>query len=319
MTRGGGGERIEVPRALAGVRLDRAVALLLDISRTAATRLIAEGGVRRGGEAVTDRRLLLEAGETIELDRDLTETVATTSGQTVVAEDIPLEIVYLDEDLVVVDKPAGLVVHPGAGRRSGTLVAGLVARFPEIASLSDEVGGAPERPGVVQRLDKDTSGLLVVARSPRAYHSLVAQLSSRSVERAYLALVLGAPTAERGVVDAPLGRSEEDPTKMAVSARGREARTHYEVRRRFSRPIGASLIELRLETGRTHQIRVHLAAIGHPVLGDRRYGGVRGSAPVRRPMLHAARLGFAHPASGEMVRFESALPDDFTDALALFA
>lgn len=313
MTTAEGGE-VEVPRALAGVRLDRALSLLLGISRAAATRLVAEGGVTRAGRPLTDRSLPLEAGEVIVVDDALVPAGGSPKRSAVSPEDLPLEIVHLDDDLVVVDKPAGLVVHPGAGQARGTLVAGLVARFPEIAALATEEGASPERPGIVQRLDKDTSGLLVVARSPRAYRALVSQLSARSVERAYLALVLGSPTAERGVVDAPIGRSEEDATRMAVSPRGREARTHYEVRERFTEPLEASLLELRLETGRTHQIRVHLAAIGHPLLGDSRYGGSRGALPLGRPMLHAARLGFVHPASGERVRFASEPPEDFTAA-----
>src|SRR5439155_23772111 len=172
----------------------------------------------------------------------------------------------------VVDKPPDLVVHPGAGNAAGTMVAGLLARFPELAGV-----GEADRPGVVHRLDKGTSGLLVVARTPAAYESLVGQLSSRSVERRYRTLVWGWPEPTTGLVDAPIGRSRRDPTRMAVAAGGREARTGYETERRYHEPVEAALLECRLETGRTHQIRVHLAAIGHPVVGDARYRGARSS------------------------------------------
>jgi 23S rRNA pseudouridine1911/1915/1917 synthase len=168
----------------------------------------------------------------------------------------------------------------------------------------------------VHRLDKGTSGLLVVARTQVAYEALVEQLSSRTVERVYEALVWGHPEPPTGVVDAPIGRSRRDPTRMAVSSTGREARTRYEVRQRFTQPIDASLLECRLETGRTHQIRVHLAAIDHPIVGDPRYRGARTSFPMPRMFLHAHRLAFTHPGSGERVTFESPLPADLADVLA---
>jgi 23S rRNA pseudouridine1911/1915/1917 synthase len=218
--------------------------------------------------------------------------------------------VYADDDVIVVDKPQLLVVHPGAGNATGTMVAGLLARFPELHGV-----GEPERPGIVHRLDKGTSGLLVVARTAAAYESLVEQLSTRTVERRYLALVWGAPSPATGVVDAPIGRSRRDPTRMAVSATGREARTRYEVQRRFVEPIDASLLECRLETGRTHQIRVHLGAIGHPVVGDPRYRGARASFAVPRMFLHAHALAFDHPRTHERVSFESPLPADLQGVL----
>ncbi|HET9092875.1 MAG TPA: RluA family pseudouridine synthase, partial [Acidimicrobiales bacterium] len=195
-------------------------------------------------------------------------------------------------------------------------VAGLLARYPELAALPGEGAGATERPGIVHRLDKDTSGLLVVARTASSYRSLVGQLKRRSMGRGYLAVVVGHLGAPAGVVDAPIGRSPEDPTVMAVSGAGREARTAYRVLRRASEPLEATVIEATLETGRTHQIRVHLAAIGHPVLGDRRYGGARGAMPLRRPMLHAARLELEHPATGERLVFEAEPPEDLREVLA---
>jgi 23S rRNA pseudouridine1911/1915/1917 synthase len=213
--------------------------------------------------------------------------------------------------VIVVDKPQALVVHPGAGNARGTMAAGLLARYPELAGV-----GEPDRPGIVHRLDKGTSGLLVVARTPAAYDSLVGQLSSRTVERRYLALVWGVPEPATGLVDAPIGRSKRDPTRMAVSSSGREARTRYEVLQPFTQPIEAALIECRLETGRTHQIRVHLAAIEHPIVGDPRYRGKRASFATPRTFLHAHALAFDHPATGERVSFSSPLPEDLTEVLA---
>jgi 23S rRNA pseudouridine1911/1915/1917 synthase len=224
---------------------------------------------------------------------------------------VVVHVVYEDTDVVVVDKPPGLVVHPGAGNPTGTLVNGLVARFPEIADVGD-----PARPGIVHRLDKGTSGLLVVARSPAAYGVLVDQLAHRSVERRYTTLVWGRPEPATGVIDAPVGRSARDPTRMTVSSRGRDARTHYHVERAYRSPALVTLLDCRLETGRTHQVRVHLAAIHHPVVGDSRYGGKREPIAAPRPLLHARALSFAHPVSGARVEVESALPEDFRAVLA---
>ena len=194
---------------------------------------------------------------------------------------VPIVVVYEDDDLVVVDKPAGLVVHPGAGHRDGTLVNGLLARY-DLAAV-----GEPARPGIVHRLDRETSGLLVVARTPAAYDGLVRALAAHEVERRYDAVVVGAPESTHGTVDAPIGRSVRNPTRMAVRTGGREARTHYEVVDRYD---DTARLAVSLETGRTHQIRVHLAAIGHPVLGDPVYG--RTDPRIARPFLHAAELAF---------------------------
>ncbi len=305
---------LEVPAALAGMRLDRAVSFLTGMARAEAARLVQAGGARLGGEVVRESSRRLKDKELLLLDESLRAEPA--AADEVKAEGgIPFEVVYEDDDLIVVDKPVGVVVHPGAGNRSGTLVAGLLAAYPELAELPAAGAGQADRPGIVHRLDKETSGLVVVARSRRAHTSLTAQLASRSVSRRYRAILLGRLEAERGVVDAPIGRSEGDPTKMAVLATGKRARTHYEALGLFSSPLAASYAELSLETGRTHQIRVHMAAIGHPVLGDRRYGGRRGALAVGRPMLHAAALRLAHPASGQEMSFSSPLPDDFEEAL----
>jgi 23S rRNA pseudouridine1911/1915/1917 synthase len=216
-----------------------------------------------------------------------------------------IRVVHADEHVVVVDKPAGLVVHPGAGRATGTLVQGLLAVYPDVAGVGD-----PARPGVVHRLDQGTSGLLVVARTALAYTSLVGQLAARTVGRRYRALAWGRLEPDVGTIDAPVGRGSGDRTRMVVTTTGRDARTHYQVLGRYESPAPLTLLECRLETGRTHQVRVHLAAIGHPLVGDGRYGGSRSALPAARPFLHASRLVFDHPATGQRLQFEAPLPPD---------
>jgi 23S rRNA pseudouridine1911/1915/1917 synthase len=297
-----------VPAALEGERLDRVVALLTGLPRARSAELVADGGASLDGRPATARAERVVAGSTLEVEVP-DEEPADEAVRPDPSVEVPL--VHVDDTVLVVDKPPELVVHPGAGHRDGTLAAGLLARFPELA----EVGG-PDRPGIVHRLDRGTSGLLVVARTPAAYDDLVAQLAARSVERRYVALVLGVPEPRAGVVDAAIGRSPRDPTRMAVTATGRPARTHYRVEAVSDEPVPTARLSCRLETGRTHQVRVHLAAIGHPVVGDARYGGDRPSLPAPRPFLHAARLGFRHPATGEAVAFESPLPADLEEVLA---
>lgn len=297
---------VTVPATLAGERLDRAVALLTGLSRAAVAELVEAGRVRLDGEAVRLRSRRVREGEALEVDLP----AADTTGPCPPDPSVEVAVVHVDADVIVVDKPAGLVVHPGAGHRSGTLVQGLLARFPELAGVGD-----PARPGIVHRLDRGTSGLLVVARSSRAYTSLVAQLASRRVERVYVALVWGHPDAPEGVVDAPIGRALRDRTRMTVAEGGRAARTRYRVLAAYREPAPVSLLECRLETGRTHQIRVHLAAIGHPLVGDERYRGARAPLRIGRPFLHAAELTFDHPATGARVRFASPLPPELASVL----
>jgi 23S rRNA pseudouridine1911/1915/1917 synthase len=292
-----------VPEALAGERVDRAVALLTGWSRGEVQALVEAGAVLVGGVPV-GKSHRLQAGDVVEL------LDAPPAAEPPRADpDVEVCVRHADPDVLVVAKPAGTVVHPGAGHSRGTLVQGLLARYPEMAGVGD-----PFRPGIVHRLDRDTSGLLVVARTSRAYDALVRQLARRAVERRYLALVWGHLDAPRGVVDAPIGRSVARRTRMAVRDAGRPARTAYEVREEFPAP-SCSLLECRLETGRTHQVRVHLAAIGHPVVGDAAYGGRRDSLPLARPFLHAVALGFDHPATGARLRFEEPLPDDLEAVL----
>jgi 23S rRNA pseudouridine1911/1915/1917 synthase len=257
--------------------------------------------VRVDGSVATRGADRVHAGAQIEIEVAEQAEVEGPQGDA----GVELPVVHEDEHVVVIDKPAGLVVHPGAGHHGATVVNGLLARYPEIAEVGD-----PARPGIVHRLDQGTSGLLLVARSELAYHELVDQLAERSVERQYRTLVWGHLESPRGVIDAPIGRSPKHPTKMAVTERGKPARTRYEVAATFTEPVEVTELECRLETGRTHQIRVHLAAIGHSVVGDDRYHGVRQSLPCPRPFLHAERLGFTHPTTGERLTFSSDLPDD---------
>ncbi len=220
-------------------------------------------------------------------------------------------VVHEDDSVIVVDKPAGLVVHPGAGNRDGTLVNGLLARYPELAGV-----GNPDRPGIVHRLDAGSSGLLVVARTGAAVGALVTQFAAHTAGRRYQALVWGHPSAAHGIIDAPIGRDPGDPLKMALVAGGRPARTEYEVVARLAAPAAVALLACRLETGRTHQIRVHLAGIGHPLVGDSVYGDRRATLGLERPFLHAAELSFEHPATGARMTFTSPLPADLADLLA---
>jgi 23S rRNA pseudouridine1911/1915/1917 synthase len=296
---------MEVPALLAGVRVDRGVAMVADVSRTVAAELIAAGRVRVDEVAVTAGRRLLREGSRI------TVIVPEPGSDRVRAEGgVDFAVVHADPELVVIDKPAGLVVHPGAGHHDGTLVGGLLSRYPDIATLVDADVCPADRPGIVHRLDKGTSGLMVVARTEMAYTALVAQLADRTMRRRYLALVEGLVADDRGEIDAPIGRSTRTPTKMAVSSSGRSARTGYTVLERRSEPRELTLLELSLESGRTHQIRVHMAAIGHPVVGDARYGTPDRRLGSGRFFLHAGRLAFTHPGSHEPVEFSVPLPGD---------
>jgi len=298
-------QRIVVSAAEARERLDRLlVTHFPEHSRAEIQRWIDAGSVLVDGAVATSRTKVKE-GSRIEATP---LPPATTDAK---PEAIPLSILFEDEHLLVVDKPAGLVVHPGSGNLDGTLVQGLLARYPELATVGD-----PHRPGIVHRLDKGTSGLLLVARSPAAYTALVAQLKAHEVERRYLALAWGELDSLSGLIDAPIGRSIREPTRMTVSAQGKPARTRYDVVATYRDPVVVSLLECRLETGRTHQIRVHLTSIGHAVVGDPTYGRRSEVLGLDRPFLHAAELSFVHPGTGEQVVFHSALPADLQQALA---
>ena len=297
-----------VGTALDGLRLDRAVALVADVSRSLAARLVAEGAVRLDGCVITSGARRVSVGESLAVHLEVRDDPAPSADS-----GVAFRTVFEDPDVIVVDKPAGLVVHPGAGHDRDTLVNGLLARYPEIARVGD-----PYRPGIVHRLDRGTSGLLAVARTERARRSLVEQMRSHDPERLYCALVWGQPEASSGVVDAPVGRSSRNPMRMTVTDRGRPARTHYTVERRYAEPAQVALLACQLETGRTHQIRVHLLAIGHPVVGDPTYGAGRGDKVfgLSRPFLHARSLSFSHPVTGERVQAESPLPVELAAVLA---
>ena len=286
-----------VPESAAGQRLDRFLAGLPEVaSRAAAERLLATGNVTVDGVARAKSHRLA-GGEQLEVDPSSLGLVP------LVEEPLELRIAFEDEHLLVVDKPAGLVVHPGAGHAAGTLVQGLLGR--------GVAGGDPERPGIVHRLDRDTSGLLVVSRTQQAYEGLQALVRRRALEREYLALVRGRPRSRQGRIEAPIGRDRRDPTRRSLDTDSpKDAVTHFEVVELL--PAHA-LLRVQLETGRTHQIRVHLGAIGLPVVGDPAYGVQE--AGLRRQFLHAARLAFPHPVTGEQVEASSPLPPDLEAAL----
>jgi 23S rRNA pseudouridine1911/1915/1917 synthase len=284
----------EIPPSLAGERIDRVVAMLCGCTRAEAHDAVASGLVTIDGRVTQKQSLKVAAGQQV-----------TVSGEPARPPSLPqpdpgveVPVVFADDTIIVVDKPAGLVVHPGAGNADATLVNGLLARFGDLVGVGEE-----HRPGIVPR-------------TPDAYHDLVAQLSSHSVQRHYRALVWGRLDTQRGTIDAPIGRSRRDPLRMTISADGRPSRTHYEMLETFVEPVSATLVECRLETGRTHQIRVHLRSIGHPVVGDDMYGGARPQIRMDRPFLHAAHLRFTHPVTGDEVSFDSPLPADLLSVLA---
>ncbi|MDQ6806830.1 MAG: RluA family pseudouridine synthase [Actinomycetota bacterium] len=291
--------RIEVPASAAGTRLDQFLAEPLG-SRAHAQRLIDEGRVRVDGR-IRRKRHEVHAGELIDVD----DSDQVSDAPTV---DVPFGVAYEDEHLIVVDKPAGVVVHPARGHQSGTLSQALAGR----AAGGDE----PWRAGIVHRLDRETSGLLVVAKRDDVHRALKALLTARLVRREYLALVQGTPSARAGTIEAPIGRDRRNRTLMSIdSDEPREARTHFEI----VEPLpSATLLRVTLDTGRTHQIRVHMQSIGHPVYGDRQYG-VSDAFGLTHQFLHAACLAFAHPVTGEGIEVNSPLPDDLARALVLAA
>jgi 23S rRNA pseudouridine1911/1915/1917 synthase len=312
-----------------GQRLDRFLSERLpELSRTRVQSLIKEGHASRGGATIEDVKYRVKPGDRFEL------ALPPATPSELRAESIPLTIVYEDDQLIVIDKPAGLVVHPGAGHASGTLVNALIAHCG--ASLSG-IGGVA-RPGIVHRLDKDTSGLMVIAKTDQAHHALAAQFADHGrtgeLERGYLALVWSAPSRPQGVIDAAVGRHPTSRTKMAVlKDRGREAVTHWRVVATFGRGKEkiASLLECTLETGRTHQVRVHLAAIGHPLIGDQLYGpGFKSKlrklpeplrsklAALGRQALQATHLAFVHPKTGTLLKFNSELPPELSEIVEEF-
>lgn len=305
---------IPVADDLIGARLDRALAQLFpELSRTRAQAAIKLSAVRIDGRTVRSSHLL-EAGQQIEVAADALASTGAPGGiagaQSPQAEAIPLRVVFEDQYLLVVDKPAGLVVHPAPGHSTGTLVNALLAHLPGL-----EAGSDASRPGIVHRLDKDTSGLIVIAKDAPTHTALAQQMRDHSTVKRYLALVEGRMPAAEGVIDAPIGRDPRHRQRMALVSEvngGREARTRFKTLREAR---GRSLLELQLETGRTHQIRVHLASVGHPVVGDTVYGRAQLPLPPRQ-FLHATHLEFVHPATGEWLLFDAPLPPDLTNFIA---
>ncbi|HEX9991149.1 MAG TPA: RluA family pseudouridine synthase [Chloroflexia bacterium] len=297
----------QVGASEAGERLDRAItAHLPDISRSYAATLIEAGAVTLNGQAASKPGQKLRAGDHISIN------IPAPRPSGLAAEDIPLSIIYEDADLLVIDKPAGMVVHPAPGHAGGTLVNALLAHVPELElDMGDEA-----RPGIVHRLDKDTSGLLVVAKRRPAHDALSRQMSARAMLKQYLAVVAGKPTPVSGVIDAPIARDPRDRQRMAIVSNGRPARTRYLTERDLAR---YTLIRATLETGRTHQIRVHMASTGHPILGDPIYGRrtLKDAATLglTRQFLHAHRLGFTLPSTGEWREFVSPLPEELQRVL----
>lgn len=300
-----------VPAALDGERLDRIVALIGDLSRAAAAATIRADGVQVDGAVATTGKVRLSEGQTVAVD-----PAAVPRTEPPVADDsVQFDVVHEDPAVIVVDKPAGLVVHPGAGNPTGTLVNGLLARYPELADVGD-----PMRPGIVHRLDAGSSGLLVVARTADAAERLIEQFADHSATRRYEAVVWGVPEAPHGIIDAPIGRSRSDPLRMAVVADGRFARTDYQVLGSYRSPALVSLLECRLETGRTHQIRVHAAANGTPILGDPKYGDDIANRSLRemglrRLFLHASALRFDWPELRGGFQIEAPLPTELQSVL----
>jgi 23S rRNA pseudouridine1911/1915/1917 synthase len=294
----------------AGDRLDKFLARSTGLSRMRLKGLIEAGQATIDGATIEDASARVKPGQAVTLG------VPPNAPATPQAQDIPLTVVYEDVDLIVIDKPAGLVVHPAPGNPDNTLVNALLAHCR--GALSG-IGGV-ERPGIVHRIDKDTSGLLVVAKSEAAHHGLSALFSRHDIDRGYKAVVWGNPKGKAGVVEAPIGRARFDRKKMAVVAEGKPAITHWTVEARFGTPPIAALIDCRLETGRTHQIRVHMASLCHGLIGDKTYGRAPKGPPSMaaafpRQALHAWLLGFRHPVTGKSLRFESNLPRDLNELL----
>lgn len=282
-----------------GIRLDKALADLTELSRSQANEAIKNGNILVNGKAVKAKYSVKE-GDLVTYDLPEPEVLEYE------AEDIPLDIVYEDDDVAVVNKPQGMVVHPSVGHTSGTLVNALMYHIHDLSSINGVV-----RPGIVHRIDKDTSGLLMIAKNDRSHQALAEELKDKKSLRKYLAIVHGNISNDRGVIEAPTGRSEKDRKKQAVTAKGKPAVTHFKVLERFG---NYTLVELTLETGRTHQIRVHMAYIGHPVAGDPLYGP-RKTLKGNGQFLHAQTLGFTHPTTGESLRFSVEPPAIFQETL----
>ena len=292
-----------------GERVDRVIAFFSGLSRSKVSDLISKRLILRNGIPIKKGSEIVHTNDEISMPNLVDEAVEEIASD----ESIDFEVVFEDDSVIVVSKPSGLIVHPGSGIANGTLVNGLAAQFPDLREIGD-----PTRLGLVHRLDKGTSGLLIVARTPEALENLKFQMQERHVHRQYFAIVAGHVESNKGVVDAPLGRDPKNPLKRAVINSGKYARTHYEIDQKYESPFKVSMLNCRLETGRTHQIRVHLAAIGHPVLGDELYGGRTSFNIENRLALHAQMLTFLHPKTKNLMNFESPVPAELTSMKGTF-
>ena len=293
-----------------GERVDRVIAFFSGLSRSKVSDLISKRLILRNGIPIKKGSEIAHTDDMItmpNLSNVVVEEIASDTS-------IDFGIVFEDDSVIVINKPSGLIVHPGSGIANGTLVNGLAAQFPDLRNIDD-----PTRLGLVHRLDKGTSGLLIVARTVEALDNLKFQMQKRQVHRQYFAIVAGHVESDKGVVDAPLGRDPKNPLKRAVIQSGKDARTHYEIDQKFESPLKISTLNCRLETGRTHQIRVHLAAIGHPVLGDELYGGRTSFNIDNRLALHAQMLTFSHPKTNNQMNFECPIPDELISMKDTFA
>tara|TARA_Y100000768_G_scaffold320483_1_gene256296 strand:- start:1653 stop:2579 length:927 start_codon:yes stop_codon:yes gene_type:complete len=293
-----------------GERVDRVVAFFSGLSRSKVADLISKRLILRNGIPIKKGSEIAHTNDEISMPNFGDEVVEEIAAD----ESIDFGVVFEDDSVIVINKPSGLIVHPGSGVASGTLVNGLAAQFPDLSEIGD-----PDRLGLVHRLDKGTSGLLIVARTSEALDNLKFQMQRRQVHRRYFAIVEGHVESDKGVVDAPLGRDPKNPLKRAVIQSGKYARTHYETDQKLKSPFKVSTLSCRLETGRTHQIRVHLAAIGHPVLGDELYGGRTSFNIDNRLALHAQMLSFSHPKTNNQMDFESPIPDELISIKDTFA
>ena len=293
-----------------GERVDRVIAFFSGLSRSKVSDLISKRLILRNGIPIKKGSEIAHTNDMISMPNLTDEVVEEIASDT----SIDFGVVFEDDSVIVINKPSGLIVHPGSGIANGTLVNGLAAHFPDLRKIGD-----PIRLGLVHRLDKGTSGLLIVARTSEVLDNLKFQMQKRQVHRQYFAIVAGHVESDKGVVDAPLGRDPKNPLKRAIIQNGKYARTHYEIDQKFESPFKISTLSCRLETGRTHQIRVHLAAIGHPVLGDELYGGRTSFNISNRLALHAQMLTFTHPKTNNEMSFESPVPPELINMKGIFA
>ena len=295
---------------LANERVDRVISFVSGLSRSKVSELVSNGlvkkndiPVKKGSEKTFDGDLLL-----------FPNPEGLVSNKLEPDSSVDFSVIFEDNHVVVVNKPPGVAVHPGSGRENGTLVNGLLARYPDMKGVGEE-----NRLGLVHRLDKGTSGLLLVARTDAALENLKKQMENREIGRQYYAILCGHLSSAKGVIEAPLGRDPKNPLRRAVIQDGKDARTHYQVKERYDRPIKITTIECILETGRTHQIRAHFSAINHPVLGDQIYGGKQLAHKEMRPALHAEKIDFGHPTTGKKLSFVSNLPTDLVQVIESFS